>query len=38
VIEAPSKENRRDRYLSTEEIKIAWNGLNNASMTGLRPF
>lgn len=33
AIEAPAKENRRDRYLSTEEIKIVWNGLNNAPMS-----
>ncbi len=33
MIEAPAKENRRDRYLSTEEIKIFWHGLDNAPMS-----
>jgi integrase len=33
MIEAPAKENRRDRYLSEDEIKIFWHGLNNAPMT-----
>jgi integrase len=33
MIEAPAKENRRDRYLSTEEIKIVWHGLDNAPMS-----
>lgn len=33
MIEAPAKENRRDRYLSTEEIKIFWYGLDNAPMS-----
>ncbi len=35
AIEAPAKENRRDRYLSADEIKIVWNGLNNAPMSEL---
>ncbi len=33
MIEAPAKENRRDRYLSKEEIKIFWYGLDNAPMS-----
>lgn len=33
MIEAPAKENRRDRYLSEDEIRIFWHGLNNAPMT-----
>lgn len=33
MIEAPAKENRRDRYLSTEEIKVFWYGLDNAPMS-----
>lgn len=33
MIEAPAKENRRDRYLSADEIKIVWHGLNNAPMS-----
>jgi len=31
-IKAPTKENRRDRLLSSEEIKAFWHGLDNASM------
>jgi len=33
MIEAPTKENRRDRYLSTEEIKVFWYGLDDAPMS-----
>jgi len=33
MIEAPAKENRRDRYLSEDEIRIFWNSLTNAPMT-----
>ncbi len=32
-IKAPAKENRRDRCLSLDEIKIFWNCLNNAPMS-----
>jgi integrase len=32
---APTKENRRDRVLSFDEIKSFWQGLNNASMSEL---
>lgn len=32
---APTKENRRDRVLSFEEIKSFWQGLDNASMSEL---
>lgn len=31
-IKAPTKENRRDRLLSDEEIKVFWQGLDNANM------
>ena len=31
-VKAPTKENRRDRVLSEEEIKFFWHGLNNANM------
>lgn len=33
MIEAPAKENRRDRYLSSEEIKIFWHSLDHAPMS-----
>ncbi len=33
MIEAPAKENRRDRYLSMDEIKIVWHGLKDAPMS-----
>lgn len=33
MIEAPAKENRRDRYLSADEIKTVWHGLKNAPMS-----
>ena len=32
AIAAPAKENRRDRVLSEEEIRIFWEGLNSARM------
>jgi len=32
AVKAPSKENRRDRVLTEEEIKAFWYGLDNASM------
>jgi len=31
-VKAPTKENRRDRLLSEEEVKTFWHGLENASM------
>jgi integrase len=31
-VKAPTKENRRDRVLSEDEIKAFWHGLNNANM------
>lgn len=34
-VKAPSKENRRERLLSLEEIKRFWQGLDNASMSDL---
>lgn len=33
MIEAPAKENRRDRYLSIDEINLFWHGLERASMS-----
>ncbi len=33
MIEAPAKENRRDRYLSADEIKAFWHGLNDSTMS-----
>jgi integrase len=32
AVKAPTKENRRDRVLTEEEIKVFWHGLDNASM------
>lgn len=35
AVKAPAKENRRERLLSLEEIKLFWDGLNKASMSDL---
>jgi integrase len=33
MVKAPARENQRDRVLSTEEIRIFWNGLDQAPMS-----
>lgn len=35
TVKAPAKENRRERFLSAEEIKILWNMLDQAPMSNL---
>lgn len=35
LVKAPAKENRRERLLNEEEIKIFWNTLDNAAMAEL---